>query len=58
VFGKLRRGVEAANADSEATRAAADLARITVVANVVRSYIENCSAAEELVIAQKSLALQ
>ena len=48
LFGKLRRGVEAANADSEATRAAGDLARITVVANVVRAYIENCSAAEEL----------
>ena len=58
LFGKLRRGVEAANADSEATRAAADLARITVVANVVRAYIENCSAADELAVAQKSLALQ
>ena len=58
LFGKLRRGVEAANADSEATRAAGDLARITVVANVVRAYIENCSAAEELAIAQQSLALQ
>lgn len=58
LFGKLRRGVEAANADSEATRAASDLARITVVAEVVRAYIENCSAAEELGIAQQSLSLQ
>ena len=58
LFGKLRRGVEAANAESEATQAAGDLARITVVADVVRAYIENCSAAEELKIAQQSLALQ
>ncbi|MEW6340496.1 MAG: efflux transporter outer membrane subunit [Pseudomonadota bacterium] len=58
LFGKLRRGVEAASADSEATQAAGDLARITVVANVVRAYLENCSAAEELAIAQQSLALQ
>jgi NodT family efflux transporter outer membrane factor (OMF) lipoprotein len=58
VFGKLKRGVEAASADSEATLAAADLARITVVANVVRAYIESCSAGDELNVAQKSLALQ
>ncbi|MDR8401808.1 efflux transporter outer membrane subunit [Paraburkholderia sp. USG1] len=58
LFGKLRRGVEAAQADSESVQAAADLARITVVADVVRSYVEQCSAADELRIAQQSLALQ
>jgi len=58
LFGKLRRGVEAAQADTEAVQAAADLARITVVADVVRAYVEQCSAAEELEIAQQSLALQ
>ncbi|NVH72563.1 efflux transporter outer membrane subunit [Paraburkholderia sp. JPY432] len=58
LFGKLRRGVEAAAADTEAVEAAGDLARITVVADVVRSYVEQCSAAEELHIAQQSLALQ
>jgi NodT family efflux transporter outer membrane factor (OMF) lipoprotein len=58
LFGTLRRGVEAAQADSDATQAAADLARISVVADVVRAYVQNCSAAEELVIAQRSLALQ
>jgi NodT family efflux transporter outer membrane factor (OMF) lipoprotein len=58
LFGKLRRGVEAANADSEASQAARDLARITVVADVVRAYIENCSAADELAVAQESLRLQ
>ncbi|NML31650.1 efflux transporter outer membrane subunit [Paraburkholderia antibiotica] len=58
LFGKLRRGVEAASADTEAVAAAGDLARITVVADVVRSYVGQCSAAEELRIAQQSLALQ
>lgn len=58
LFGKLRRGVEAARADDEAVEAAGDLARITVVADVVRAYVEECSAAEELKITQQSLALQ
>jgi NodT family efflux transporter outer membrane factor (OMF) lipoprotein len=56
LFGTLRRGVEAAGADTEAVQAAGDLARITVVADVVRAYVENCSAAEELAIAQQSRA--
>jgi NodT family efflux transporter outer membrane factor (OMF) lipoprotein len=58
LFGKLRRGVEAAQADDEAVEAASDLARITVVADVVRAYVEACSAGEELEIARKSLSLQ
>ncbi|MEM5385891.1 efflux transporter outer membrane subunit [Paraburkholderia phymatum] len=58
LFGKLRRGVEAATADDEAVEAASDLARITVVADVVRAYVESCSAADELKIAQQSLSLQ
>lgn len=58
LFGKLRRGVEAARADTEAVQAAGDLARITVVADVVRAHVESCSAAEELAIAQQSLSLQ
>ncbi len=58
LFGKLKRGVEAANADDEAIEAALDLARITVVADVVRAYVDSCAAAEELGIAQRSLSLQ
>jgi NodT family efflux transporter outer membrane factor (OMF) lipoprotein len=58
LFGKLRRGVEAASADSEAVQAAGDLARITIVADVVRAHVETCSSAEELAIAEQSLELQ
>jgi NodT family efflux transporter outer membrane factor (OMF) lipoprotein len=58
LFGTLRRGVEAASANEQAVKAAADVARITVVADVVRSYVENCSAGAELAVAQHSLDLQ
>jgi NodT family efflux transporter outer membrane factor (OMF) lipoprotein len=58
LFGKLRRGVEAAKADDDAVLAAADLARITVVAGVVQAYVESCAAGDELAIAQESLKLQ
>lgn len=58
LFGKLKRGVEAARADDEAVEDASDLARITVVADVVQAYVESCSAAEELGIARDSLKLQ
>jgi NodT family efflux transporter outer membrane factor (OMF) lipoprotein len=58
LFGKLRRAVESAEADDDAVQAAGDLARITVVADVVRAYVESCSASEELDIARRSLSLQ
>jgi len=58
LFGKLRRGVEAAKADDEAVEAASDLARITVVADVARAYVESCAAGEELKIARQSVSLQ
>jgi NodT family efflux transporter outer membrane factor (OMF) lipoprotein len=58
LFGVLRRGVEAAQADDDAVQSAADLARITVVADVVRAYVQTCAAGDELAIAQHSLDLQ
>ena len=58
LFGLIRRGVEAASDDQQAVLAAADVARITVVADVVRSYVENCAAGDELNVAQHSLDLQ
>jgi NodT family efflux transporter outer membrane factor (OMF) lipoprotein len=58
LFGTIRRGVEAADASQQAVKAAGDVARITVVADVVRSYVENCSAGDELAVAQHSLDLQ
>ncbi|MCW8276083.1 TolC family protein [Pseudomonas sp. PCH199] len=58
LFGKLQRGIEAAKANADATQAAADTARITLVADVVRAYTQVCAANEEREIAQHSLDLQ
>ena len=58
LWGTLKRGVEAANANQDAAQAAADTARITVVADVVRAYTQICAANEERNIAQHSLDLQ
>jgi outer membrane protein TolC len=44
LFGKLKRGEEAAEANTEAVAAARDLASITVTAETVRSYLQICSA--------------
>ena len=57
LFGKLRRGVEAARAE-RSRQGRRRLARITVVADVVRAYVESCSAGDELAVAKQSLALQ
>lgn len=58
LWGTLKRGVEAANANADAAQAAADTARITVVADVVRAYTQVCAANEERHIALESLDLQ
>ncbi len=58
LFGTLQRGIEAANANVDAAQAAADTARITLVADVVRAYTQVCAANEEHDIALQSLGLQ
>ena len=58
LFGTLQRGIEAAQANADATQAAADTARITLVADVVRAYTQVCAANEERQIAEHSLDLQ
>ncbi len=58
MFGKLKRGAEAARADSEAAQAAIDLARVSVAAQVAGSYVEICHSNHELHVAEHSLELQ
>ena len=58
LWGTLKRGVEAAEANADAVQAAADTARITLVADVVKAYTQVCSANEEYHIARESLDLQ
>jgi NodT family efflux transporter outer membrane factor (OMF) lipoprotein len=58
LFGKIRRGMEAARAGTEAALAASDLARINVAASVVNAYVEICHSNHELAVARHSLQLQ
>ena len=58
LFGRIRRGIEAANAEDEAAVAARDLVRVTVVASVTGAYTDYCSAGEELASAKRTLALE
>lgn len=58
LFGRLRRGIEAASAQSEVARAARDLARVNVAAETVRAYAEVCDAGGELAAVQELLRVQ
>jgi len=58
LFGRLRRGVEAAQADAEGVKAAYDLAQVNVAAETARAYAEVCTSGEELAVAHRSLDLQ
>lgn len=58
LFGGLRRAIEAANADVEGSRAALDLARVSVAGATVLAYVQACAAGEELTVARHNLALQ
>jgi outer membrane protein TolC len=58
LWGTFKRGTEAAKANADAVQAAADTARITLVADVVKAYTQVCSANEEYHIARESLDLQ
>ncbi|MDB5971665.1 MAG: Outer rane component of tripartite multidrug resistance system [Hydrocarboniphaga sp.] len=58
LFGKLKRGAEAAQDDAQAIQAARDLARITVAAQVARSYLEICHGNRALEITKRSIDVQ
>jgi len=58
LFGRLKRGVEAAKADDEAVRAAYDLTKVAVAAETARAYADVCNAGEELEVTRRSLQLQ
>jgi NodT family efflux transporter outer membrane factor (OMF) lipoprotein len=58
LFGKIARAIEAATADVEATRAAYDLMRITVIADTTRAYLDICSSGHRIDVAVHSVELQ
>ncbi|MBB5499353.1 efflux transporter outer membrane subunit [Paraburkholderia sp. MM5384-R2] len=58
LFGRIRRGIEAAKADDEAIEAARDWVRVSVAADVTSAYLEVCSTGAELAVAHRSFELQ
>jgi NodT family efflux transporter outer membrane factor (OMF) lipoprotein len=55
LFGRVRRSVEAARADTAANAAARDAIKITVAAETARAYAQVCALGEQLSVAQRSL---
>jgi len=58
MWGRIRRAIEAVEADQDAAQAASDLAHVTVAADTTRAYAEACSAGFQLKVAQGSVDLQ
>lgn len=58
LFGRIRRGIEAASADQEAVVAARDLARVTVAAETTRAYADLCNGGRQLDVLRQSIAVQ
>ncbi|WP_084399150.1 efflux transporter outer membrane subunit [Henriciella aquimarina] len=54
LFGRVRRAIDAAEADAEAVKAARDAVRVTVAAETTRAYLNACTATLSLQVAQKS----
>jgi NodT family efflux transporter outer membrane factor (OMF) lipoprotein len=57
LFGRVRRGVEAASGDVGAAEADADAIRIAVVADTTRAYADSASTAERLAVARQVVEL-
>lgn len=58
LFGRVRRGVEAASADAGAARAELRAAQVTVAAEVARTYLELRGAQDRLQVARRNLDTQ
>lgn len=58
LFGGLKRGIEAASADVEATVAARDLVRINVAAETARAYADICNGGYQLAVLRRAIAAQ
>jgi NodT family efflux transporter outer membrane factor (OMF) lipoprotein len=55
LFGRVRRSIEAARANTAAAAAARDAVKITVVAETARAYGQICALGEQLAVANRSL---
>ncbi|WP_186079042.1 efflux transporter outer membrane subunit [Burkholderia gladioli] len=58
LFGRIRRGVEAAKADEQAVAAARDWVRVTVAAGITKAYLQVCADGEALAVVRHSVDIQ
>ncbi len=57
LFGRIRRGIQAARANAEATMAAEDVVRVTVAGQTASAYANLCGYGEQIDVARRSLDL-
>ena len=57
LFGRIRRGIQAARANAEATQAAEDVVRVTVAGQTAGAYATICGLGEQLNVARRSVDL-
>jgi NodT family efflux transporter outer membrane factor (OMF) lipoprotein len=57
LFGRIRRGIEAARANAQAVAAAQDAVRVTVAAETAGAYANVCAYGQEARVARQSLAM-
>ncbi|QGP81026.1 efflux transporter outer membrane subunit [Sphingobium sp. CAP-1] len=57
LFGRVKRGVEAARGDLAAAQADADGVRVAVIADTVRAYLDVTATAERLAVAERTVGL-
>lgn len=58
LFGGIRRGIEAASADSDAAGAARDLVRVAVAAETARAWADICNAGNQMAAMEQLIAAQ
>jgi NodT family efflux transporter outer membrane factor (OMF) lipoprotein len=58
LFGGIRRGIEAASANTDAAAAARDLVRVNVAAETARAYADLCNAGNQIEVVEHVIAVQ
>ncbi|MBV9840767.1 MAG: efflux transporter outer membrane subunit [Sphingomonadaceae bacterium] len=57
LFGRVKRSIEAARGDAQATEADADAVRVAIVADTVRAYLDAIASAKQIAVAEQTVAL-
>ena len=58
LWGRVAAAIRAARADADATEAALDIVRVSVVAETARAYADACSANAQIAVAERTIELQ